>query len=80
MRRPFEWSTGATIAGCWSPIGHVPPAEFEAAYYRTEGSRKDRRKGGCRPPSAGDPVNIPHDVENRWVDTRGNPEPDRQVS
>jgi transposase InsO family protein len=40
--RVVDWFNHSRLL---EPIGHVPPAEFEAAYYRTEGSRKDRRKG-----------------------------------
>jgi putative transposase len=33
---PWSGSTGSTTAGSWSPIGHVPPAEFEATYRHRE--------------------------------------------
>ena len=32
----WSGSTGSTIGDFSSPIGYVPPAEFEAAYYRKE--------------------------------------------
>jgi len=34
--RPWNGSIGLTIAGYWSrePIGNIPSAEFEMAYYR----------------------------------------------
>jgi hypothetical protein len=37
-------------------------------------------QGGCSPPHATDPVNIPHDVENRRVATRFDQELNPQIS
>ena len=33
------------------------------------GPLRDQEKGGCIPPMPGDPVSIPHDIENRGVAT-----------
>src|SRR5581483_11162597 len=36
----LEWVDWFNHRRLFEPIGHVPPAEFEAAYYRKEGSRE----------------------------------------
>ena len=40
----------------------------------------ENAKGGCSPPTPGDPVSIPHDVENRGVATGINQQLNPQVS
>ena len=37
--RRWNGSTGSITAGCFEPIGNVPPAEKEQAYYRNWKSR-----------------------------------------
>jgi hypothetical protein len=58
----------------------IPARKEEDAAVSAASRLRVREEGGCSPYTPGDPVNIPHDIENRGVATRNNRELNPQVS
>jgi transposase InsO family protein len=54
----LEWVDWFNHRRLLEPIGHVPPAEFEAAYYQRGGPQPHYRTQGPEPPVNPGPVQL----------------------